>query len=115
MVHNQVRGRCATVNNIMGRPKGSKNKPKEVPRERRDDNRISDLFRAVDNVTKKLDGVASVEDAYCDPVNGGCNHALTAHSRGLIIHDRCLITGCHCKRAVLTAIARDRVKKGIVA
>ena len=39
---------------------------------------------------------------FCDPLNGGCGHFLTVHSRGMIVHDRCLHPGCDCKRAVVT-------------
>ena len=31
----------------------------------------------------------------------GCGHFLTCHTRGLILHDHCLILGCDCMKAVL--------------
>jgi len=55
----------------------------------------------------RIDGL---DDSFC----GDCKHPLTTHSRGMIIHDRCLILGCGCKQAVLTQAARKKVKHGIL-
>jgi hypothetical protein len=53
---------------------------------------------------------ASAEDCFCV----ACGHGLTAHSRGLLIHDRCLIVGCPCQKAVLTESAARKVKHGLL-
>lgn len=61
------------------------------------------------------DGVSECNGDYlCDPLQGGCGHGLTAHSRGMVIHDRCLIAGCGCQQAVLTEGARRKVKQGLL-
>lgn len=41
-----------------------------------------------------------------------CSHALTLHTRGLIVHDRCLLLGCGCRKAVLTESAMRKIKHG---
>jgi hypothetical protein len=41
-------------------------------------------------------------DVFCDPLQGGCGHFLTAHSRGMIVFDRCLMLDCKCQKAVIT-------------
>lgn len=41
-----------------------------------------------------------------------CGHALTLHTAGLRVHDRCLLVGCDCKRAVLTQSAIRKMKHG---
>lgn len=51
---------------------------------------------------------ALAEDCFC--LN--CGHGLTAHTRGLIVHDRCLM--CDCKQAVLTESAIRKVKHGLL-
>ena len=43
-----------------------------------------------------------------------CHHPLTLHTAGLIVHDRCLLQGCVCKRAVLTDSAVRKMKNGIM-
>lgn len=43
-----------------------------------------------------------------------CTHALTLHTRGMIVHDRCLLVGCDCSRAVLTESALRKMKHGIM-
>lgn len=43
-----------------------------------------------------------------------CGHGLTSHTRGLIIHDRCLMLGCSCKMAVLTEKAKRAAKHGLL-
>lgn len=40
---------------------------------------------------------APPKNVFCN----GCGHFLTCHTRGMILHDRCLIVGCDCKMAVL--------------
>lgn len=47
------------------------------------------------------DSAPATGGVFCDPLKGGCGHFLTAHSRGMIVHDRCLILGCDCTRAKL--------------
>lgn len=52
------------------------------------------------------------EDWKCqDPA---CGHALTLHTAGLVVHGRCLLQGCSCKRAVLTQSALRKIKHGIM-
>jgi hypothetical protein len=53
---------------------------------------------------------AAEEDWKC----AACGHALTLHSRGMIVHDRCLLVGCDCSRAVLTESAARKIKNGIM-
>jgi hypothetical protein len=55
--------------------------------------------------------VDGLDDYMCDRTQGGCGHGLTAHTRGMILHDRCLIVGCDCKKAVLTENAKRRCAK----
>jgi len=43
-----------------------------------------------------------------------CGHALTLHTRGLLVHDRCLLVGCDCARATLTVSAVNKIKNGIM-
>jgi hypothetical protein len=43
-----------------------------------------------------------------------CGHALTVHTAGFIVHGRCLLQGCDCKRAVLTESAVRKMKNGIM-
>jgi hypothetical protein len=43
-----------------------------------------------------------------------CSHALTLHTRGMVVHDRCLLAGCDCNRAVLTESAARKMKHGIM-
>jgi len=43
-----------------------------------------------------------------------CGHALTLHTRGMVVHDRCLLAGCDCSRAVLTESAVRKVNHGIM-
>jgi hypothetical protein len=43
-----------------------------------------------------------------------CRHPLSAHSRGMIVHDTCLIAGCDCIQAVLTKSAARKVRGGIL-
>lgn len=43
-----------------------------------------------------------------------CTHVLTLHTRGMVVHDRCLLVGCDCKRAVLTESALRKLKHGIM-
>lgn len=53
---------------------------------------------------------ASEEDFKCV----GCQHPLTVHTRGLVVHDRCLWFGCDCQKAVLTESATRKIKHGIM-
>ena len=54
---------------------------------------------------------AETDSYICDPDGGGCGHFLTAHTRGMILHDRCLMVGCPCKRAVVTRHQRFKVEQ----
>lgn len=40
-------------------------------------------------------------NVFCDPLEGGCGHFLTCHTRGMVVHDRCLMPDCDCEQAVL--------------
>lgn len=68
-----------------------------------------------EDLLSELDhGLLDTHDAFCNPDNGGCRHPLTAHTRGMILHDRCMYLGCSCKKAVLTENAKRRVKHGLL-
>lgn len=56
---------------------------------------------------------SDVLGSFCAREN--CRHGLTAHSRGMTIHDRCLMAGCKCQMAVLTDRAKLRVKREVIA
>ena len=43
-----------------------------------------------------------------------CGHALTLHTAGLTVHDKCLLVGCSCPKAMLTESAVRKIKNGIL-
>lgn len=69
-------------------------------------------YLTAEPVVDFLDGEISAyeEDWKCV----ACSHALTLHTAGFAVHERCLLEGCGCKRAVLTDSAVRKVKNGIM-